>query len=249
MNLKRSCAGALCALVLAGLWPSESAAQMRYPMPVQFGYRYGGPESDVRIQVTPKEAAVYVDGYYAGLVDDFDGTFQRLHVIAGEHEIVIYLEGYRARHERLYLSPNATRKITGSLERLGPGEQSAPPPVPVSPLQPPMPSPGGRGAPPRRGGAPPPPRGPSTGGQVAPGDIAATRLGTVVIRVQPSGADVLIDGEHWSGPEGEERLVVQLSEGQHVVEIRKAGYRATTTEVQVRPGETIPINVSLSRQQ
>jgi len=34
--------------------------------------------ADVRIQVTPKEAGVYVDGFYAGVVDDFDGVFQTL---------------------------------------------------------------------------------------------------------------------------------------------------------------------------
>ena len=38
-------------------------------------------QADVRIQVTPKElrdTAVYVDGFYAGVVDDFDGVFQAL---------------------------------------------------------------------------------------------------------------------------------------------------------------------------
>jgi hypothetical protein len=32
---------------------------------------------------TPRDAEVYVDGYYAGTVDDFDGTFQRLHIDTG----------------------------------------------------------------------------------------------------------------------------------------------------------------------
>ena len=56
-----------------------------------------------------------------------------------------------------------------------------------------------------------------------------------------------IDGEQWRGPEGDERLVVQLSEGAHHVEIRKSGYRVYTTDVQVRRGETVPLNVSLSQ--
>jgi hypothetical protein len=30
------------------------------------------------VLATPKEAAVYVDGFYAGVVDDFDGVFQSL---------------------------------------------------------------------------------------------------------------------------------------------------------------------------
>jgi hypothetical protein len=39
----------------------------------------------VRINATPKDADVYVDGY--------DGTFQRLHVVPGPHEITLY-HGY-----------------------------------------------------------------------------------------------------------------------------------------------------------
>ena len=49
-------------------------------------YGYAHPydiSGSARIQVTPKEAAVYVDGYRAGRVDDFDGTFQRLNVAPG----------------------------------------------------------------------------------------------------------------------------------------------------------------------
>jgi hypothetical protein len=50
---------------------------------------YGG----VRIQGAPRNAQVFVDGYYAGVVDDFDGTFQRLPLEAGAHEIEIRAPG------------------------------------------------------------------------------------------------------------------------------------------------------------
>jgi hypothetical protein len=62
----------------------------------------------VRLSVTPKEAAVYVDGYYAGIVDDFDGVFQSLPLSPGGHEIAVYLEGYRTVHQSLYLTRNKT---------------------------------------------------------------------------------------------------------------------------------------------
>jgi hypothetical protein len=74
----------------------------------------------------------------------------------------------------------------------------------------------------------------------------ATRFGTLLIRVQPSGADILIDGELWEGPEGSERLAVQVPEGRRVVEIRRTGYRGFSTEVEVRGGESVPLNVSLT---
>src|SRR6266542_229436 len=41
--------------------------------------------AQVRVLATPKEAAVYVDGYYAGIVDDFDGMLQSLPLSPGGH--------------------------------------------------------------------------------------------------------------------------------------------------------------------
>ena len=47
------------------------------------GYAYGG----VRIQGAPEDAQVFVDGYYVGIVDDFDGAFQHLNLQSGPHRI------------------------------------------------------------------------------------------------------------------------------------------------------------------
>jgi len=69
--------------------------------------------------------------------------------------------------------------------------------------------------------------------------------GAVAVRVQPGGAVVLIDGEKWEGPDGPDRLVIHLSEGSHKVEVHKEGYRSFTTEIRVRRGETVPLNISL----
>jgi len=41
-------------------------------------------------------------------------------------------------------------------------------------------------------------------------------------------------------------VLVQLSDGVHRVEVRKAGYRTYTSTVRVRSGETVAVNVSLS---
>ena len=86
-----------------------------------------------------------------------------------------------------------------------------------------------------------PPSGPPPSGQ--PGETS--RYGTLSIRVQPAGADVLIDGERWRGPDNDAHLIVQASEGPHRVEVQKDGYQKFSTEVQIRRGETMPINVSL----
>ena len=58
---------------------------------VRGGYNeYGG----VRIKGAPRNAEVYVDGGYAGIVDDYDGVFQRLDLEPGAHEIEIRTAGH-----------------------------------------------------------------------------------------------------------------------------------------------------------
>ena len=218
-----------------------------YPYPSPYPYRYYNvdPGAAMRLEVTPHEAEVYVDGYYAGIVDDFDGTFQRLRARPGQHEIVLYLDGYRAVHQKLYLTPKNTLKVKYAMEPLAAGEQPEarpeappPPPPPQAGQAPPMPPPGmpGRGPSTRRA-----PQGPPRGN--------ASAYGTLAIRVQPIDADVLIDGELWHTQEAPDRLTIEVSEGPHTVEIRKAGYRPFVTQVQVRRGESTPLNVSLRTQE
>jgi hypothetical protein len=52
------------------------------------GFTYGS----LRIIDAPRHAQVFVDGYYAGIVDDYDGVFQRLNLEPGRHvvEIEVY---------------------------------------------------------------------------------------------------------------------------------------------------------------
>ncbi len=69
-----------------------------YPLPppayvsAQPGFAYGG----VRIEGAPKDAQVFADGYYVGIVDDFDGVFQHLNLVAGPHRIEVREQGYPA---------------------------------------------------------------------------------------------------------------------------------------------------------
>jgi PEGA domain len=231
-----------------------------------FGYPWGyppyyrtylPPEASVKFEVKPNEAQVYIDGYYAGIVDDFDGAFQRLHVQPGEHEIELYLQGYRTVRQKAYLTADNTFKVKYNMERLGPGEQPEPPPEPINPPppppqqagQPPMPPPGYPQQQPRgpvgRRMPPPPPQGQGPRG----GQQPQSGYGTLAVRVQPSDVEISIDGEPWRGPAGQDRLVVEVSEGSHTIEIRKQGFRTYVTQVDIRRGETTPLNVSLRGEQ
>lgn len=219
-------------------------AQIVYPFPP---YRYPSVHADasVRFDVTPQDAEVYVDGYYAGIVDNFDGMLQRLRVEPGQHEISLYREGYRAVHQRVYLTRDRTFKIRKQMEKLSAGEAGEPRPIPA-PLpagaQPPRPLPrNGRGTPPN----PPPPNAPPVG-SAAPGAQAAT--GRLTIQVQPADASVSIDGQPWPASPGQDSVVLDLSEGRHVIQVRKSGYVGYLTEVEVRRGETTTVNINLRTQ-
>jgi len=197
--------------------------------------RYYYPGADLRIQVQPKDAEVYLDGYLVGTVDNFDGVFQRLQVPLGEHEVTIYSPTYHSFRERMLFRPGESYKIKNVMQPLAAGEQpdarpAAAPRQQGQGMQAPPPGPPRQG-PPRQG---PPPR----------GDVRADQFGTLAMRVQPGDAEIAIDGERWDAPGGE-RIVVQLSEGTHRIEVRKEGYRTYTSTVRVRSGETTTLNVSL----
>jgi hypothetical protein len=70
-------------------------------------------------------------------------------------------------------------------------------------------------------------------------------FGTLNVRVQPGDAVVVIDGERWDSPEGGSRLSVQLAAGSHRIEVRKDGFKPYSSTVQIRPGESQALNISL----
>ena len=63
----------------------------------------------------PRDAAVYVDGYYAGIVDDFDGVFQRLTLEVGPHAIEIDADGLEPRYFDIYVDPARTVDLRADL--------------------------------------------------------------------------------------------------------------------------------------
>ncbi len=115
--------------------PAEAHAQHYYGHGFGHGYGYGhgyggyGPyaygysnEGDVRIEVDPKESReeiqVYVDEGHAGVVDDFDGFFQRLNLPLGKHEIEIRLDGYKTIRLSIFVSPGKNTHIRERMEPL-----------------------------------------------------------------------------------------------------------------------------------
>jgi hypothetical protein len=191
--------------------------------------------SEVRLQVTPRAAAVYVDGFYAGIVDDFDGFFERLPLLPGGHTIALYLEGFQTITRSVYLAPGSEVRIREVLAPLPPGMLSQPPTF-ASALPPPPP---GSYLPPHT----------SPVGQPAPSlqaSAQAAGFGVLSIHFRPIDATLVIDGQEWiSSVPGE--LVVHVGVGHHFLELRTNGRLLFSTEVDVREGETRELNVSAPR--
>lgn len=85
-----------------------------------YGYeRYGRYGSGaIRLKVKPRQAEVYVDGYYVGRVDDFDGVFQRLTLEVGAHRIDIREPGLQPLSFDVRIRPGETITYDGDLRKL-----------------------------------------------------------------------------------------------------------------------------------
>jgi hypothetical protein len=84
-----------------------------------YGYGYGGysgqPYGGLRIDIDQRDAEVYVDGYFAGTVDDFDGAFQQANLEAGPHRIEVRAQGFEPLAFDVRVEPGRTITYRGSM--------------------------------------------------------------------------------------------------------------------------------------
>jgi hypothetical protein len=160
-NLRRTVLLAIVMAVPMTIWPAAAHAQgrghARGPVVVvggyyrsflydpffgpfgwgPYGYPVGSPYytdiANIKVHATPKDAEVFVDGYYAGIVDNFDGAFQQLNVRPGGHEFVLYREGFRPIHQTVYVQPGSSFTLRHTMVPLGAGETIEPRPAPAAP--------------------------------------------------------------------------------------------------------------------
>jgi hypothetical protein len=83
-----------------------------------YGY-YGGPYGwsigGIRFKVDPKDAEVYVDGYYAGIVDDFDGIWQQLRLDDGGYRVEVRKRGFETLVFDVRVQPGRTITYHGRM--------------------------------------------------------------------------------------------------------------------------------------
>ena len=96
-----------------------------YPYPV-YVYGYGAPREvvitpgsnaygGVALDITPSDADVWVDGEYAGKVEDFDGTTQPLTLTPGTHRIQVQAPGYEPMTVDVGIQPGQVIPYQGDL--------------------------------------------------------------------------------------------------------------------------------------
>jgi hypothetical protein len=98
-----------------------------YGDPYGGGYGYGGGSSssygrgeqgNLKLKVKPRSAKVYVDGYFVGTVDEFDGAFQKLALNTGRHKVEVKADGYETAEFDVLINPLQTVTFQGDLKRI-----------------------------------------------------------------------------------------------------------------------------------
>jgi hypothetical protein len=104
-----------------------------------YGYGYGGgyrgfgrgfDSGRLRLQVQPRDAEVFIDGYYAGQVDDFDGRFQGLELETGGYSVEIRKPGWEPLTFDVRVTPDRTTTYKGELIPQRGDRPEPPPPQP-----------------------------------------------------------------------------------------------------------------------
>ncbi len=226
-----------------------------YPYASYRSYRYrSGNVAQLRTLVEPSKARVYVDGYYAGIVDDFDGIFQRLNVSPGRHDITFKLEGYQSHTFAIYANRDQTLKLRWDMQK-GSGETRDSVGEEYGPRS-------ERDA--DRDRSPESDRDArdsrddadryySDHAREVDSERAELRSpapspngdrGELVLEVEPPDASVYVDGEFYGKASEVARL--ELPAGRHRVEVVRPGYRTEETEVHI-DGRSQRITVKLDR--
>jgi hypothetical protein len=75
-------------------------------------------QGNLKLKVKPRTAKVYVDGYFAGTVDQFDGAFQKLTLNGGRHKVEVRADGFETAEFDVLITPDQTVTFQGELKRI-----------------------------------------------------------------------------------------------------------------------------------
>jgi hypothetical protein len=207
----------------------------------QPNYYYDGPIYEptgaIRLKVKPREAEVFVDGYYVGLVNEFDGVFQRLRLEPGPKQLKIRSPGFRTLIVEVRIIAGRTVTYEARMQAGDPGPEPRPePPAAVHESTPPK----------NLSGLPMSGKAPQRHGLNY--KTPPTTLGGILLKVAPSAARIFVDGYYVgivNDFDGSRGLI--LESGPKTIKIQSDGYKDLVIEVRILPGETITYEGELIR--
>jgi hypothetical protein len=183
-----------------------------YPPPMPWRVYADWERANVRLDVSPNDAQVYVDSYYAGVVDDFDGIFQRLTLRPGTHLIEVRKADFRTLVAEVSLYPGQSITYRRTMEPLAEAESQTSPFVPGF----------------DEGAATPAP----LDSDIPPGHVR--------FDVTPKDAAIYADGFYAGIADdfnGSQHLL--LGQGRHHLSIRLDGYESVDVDLSVDSGATM----------
>jgi len=71
----------------------------------------------LRLKIDPGHGQVFVDGFYRGTVNEFDGVFERLKIEAGAHRLEVRAPGFQPLVFDVLVTPGETTTYRGDLKR------------------------------------------------------------------------------------------------------------------------------------
>jgi hypothetical protein len=98
-------------------WYSPGIYGSWYGPPYYGGGGYAHYDGAVRIKIKPSRAEVLVDGYYVGVVDEFDNPFQQLQLESGPHRIEVRADGYEPLSFEVRVLPGKTITYKAELKK------------------------------------------------------------------------------------------------------------------------------------
>ena len=101
-----------------------------YGYPGDYGYGAGGgsggysvseshrDNGSLRLKINPRNAQIYIDGFYVGVVDSYDGAFQKLGLEGGSHKVELKADGYEPLQFDVLVTPGETATYKGEMKRI-----------------------------------------------------------------------------------------------------------------------------------
>jgi hypothetical protein len=101
-----------------------------YGYPGDYGYVSGGgsggysvseshrDNGSLRLKINPRDAQIYIDGFYVGVVDSYDGAFQKLGLEGGSHKVELKADGYEPLQFDVLVTPGETATYKGEMKRI-----------------------------------------------------------------------------------------------------------------------------------